>query len=59
MKKEFNEFTGKHTRLDGKALKEDVVKRKEEYDPRKHRLVNGVRKENTIDAFSGKGIKIK
>ena len=58
-KKEFNQFTGKHTRLDGKALKEDAIKRKEEYDPRKHKLPNGVRKDTAIDPFSGKGVKIK
>lgn len=58
-KKEFSEFTGKHTRLDGKALKEDQTKKKEEYDPRKNKLPNGVRTNLTTEVFSGKGLRIK
>lgn len=57
--KEFKEFQGKHIRLDGKALKDDVVPKKEEYDPRKHRLPRGVRASSSTEAFSGKGYKIK
>lgn len=57
--KEFSEFTGKHFRIDNKSLKEDVSKKREEYDPRKHRLQNGVRKNLASDPFAGKGIRIK
>ena len=45
-------------RFDGKTVKDDVVKRKEEYDPRKHRLPNGVRKDIAVDPFSGQGVRI-
>lgn len=58
--KEFSEFTGKHFRIDNKTLKEDLSKKREEYDPRKHRLPNGVRKDLApADAFAGKGVRIK
>lgn len=50
-----NPFSGKATRIDGKvidqkklAMKEEV---KEEYDPRKHRLPNGVRRKIINDEF--------
>lgn len=56
--KEFAEFTGKFMRLDGKAVKDDVVKKKEEYDPRKHRLPHGVRRDLVLETFSGKGVRI-
>lgn len=57
--KTFSEFTGKCQRLDGKAAPEGAVNKKEEYDPRKFRLPNGVRKETFVDPFTGKGIRIK
>jgi hypothetical protein len=55
----FSEFTGKHLRIDNKSLKEDLSKKREEYDPRKHRLQNGVRRDMTSDPFTGKGVRIK
>lgn len=58
--KEFSEFTGKYQRMDGKTVKDDLAKKKEEYDPRKHKLPNGVRKDTAfIDPFAGKGVRIK
>ena len=57
--KPFEAFTGKHARLDGKNLKEDMTKRKEEYDPRKHRLHNGIRKDLVTESFAGKGVRLK
>lgn len=55
---EFNAFSGKFQRLDGKSIKDEVIKKKEEYDPRKCRLHNGVRKAVNSDPFSGKGLRL-
>lgn len=57
--KPFSEFTGKHARIDNKTLKEDAAKKREEYDPRKHRLPNGVRKNLITESFVGRGMRIK
>jgi ubiquitin fusion degradation protein 1 len=57
--KQFSEFTGKYTRLDGKALKEDPSKKKEEFDPRKNKLKNGIRDNLFTEAFTGKALKMK
>lgn len=55
-------FQGQGVRLDGKqgvAMRKpsEDVKPPEQYDPRKKRLQNGVRKEE-FDEFKGTGIKI-
>lgn len=62
------ESWSKYTRLDGKELtknqkskistqKEEADKKEEEFDPRKHRLVHGIRNFK-IETFEGKGYKI-
>lgn len=68
--KKVQELEAKHVRLDGKALtdkqkqellkKEAESKKKEEdFDPRKHRLVHGIRNyNNEKNKFEGKGIKM-
>ena len=40
---EFKEFKGKYQRLDGREVKNLPVSEPKEFDPRKHRLENGVR----------------
>lgn len=42
----FREFRGTYRRLDGKPVTRDPTKKieKDEFDPRKHRLVHGVRR---------------
>lgn len=57
--KQFSEFTGKFMRLDGKAVKDDPSKKKEEFDPRKHKLKNGIRENLFTEAFTGKAVKLK
>lgn len=57
--KPFEAFMGKHSRIDEKALKEDMARKKEEYDPRKHRLPNGIRQDLVTQTFAGRGIRIK
>ncbi|KAL4470151.1 hypothetical protein ABPG72_009076 [Tetrahymena utriculariae] len=61
-KKEKNPFSGKATRIDGKAIDQKKLKMKEEvkedYDPRKHRLPNGVRRKILNNDFMGKSTVI-
>lgn len=57
--KPFEAFSGKHARIDQKSLKEDMQRKKEDYDPRKHRLPNGIRKNLITESFAGKGIRLK
>lgn len=39
-------------------LEQKKKQEEEEYDPRKHRLPNGIRKKIIADDFKGKGVKI-
>lgn len=55
---EKNPFSGKSTRIDGKVTdpkKQKIIEDvKEEYDPRKHRIPNGVRRKIIKEEFVGK-----
>lgn len=52
-----NPFSGQATRIDGKAIDPKKLKSKEEvkedYDPRNHRLPNGVRRKIINNEFIG------
>lgn len=57
----FSAFTGGFQRLDGKKVKIDptVKENPDLYDPRKVRLVKGVRKYGQlVNEFAGKGVRI-
>lgn len=67
--KKIQELEKKFVRLDGKTLTEkqktDLLKKheaekknEEDFDPRKHRLVHGIRNYK-VETFEGKGIKMK
>lgn len=57
--KPFEAFSGKYLRIDEKSVKEDLARKREEYDPRKHRLPNGIRQDLVTQTFAGRGIRIK
>ena len=57
----FSAFTGGFQRLDGKKVKIDPTVREtpDTYDPRKVRLINGVRSYGQlVNEFGGKGVRI-
>jgi hypothetical protein len=58
--KRFQAFSGNYQRLDGKQVKVDPTAKddEEDYDPRKHRLPNGVRENMFGNSFAGKGIRV-
>lgn len=58
--KKFKAFSGNYRRLDGKQVAYDPADHtdEEEYDPRKHRLPNGVRDNLFAKSFGGKGVKL-
>lgn len=57
-RKVFKAFKGSYRRLDGKEVKIDPVAKDDEYDPRKHRLENGVRENMVLKKFQGTGTRI-
>lgn len=58
--KKFQAFSGNYQRLDGKQVKGDptVQDKEEDYDPRKHKLPNGVREHIFGPKFTGKGVRL-
>ena len=54
----FREFRGKYQRLDGREVKNLPHQEDDEYDPRQHRLPNGVRETFKEENFVGKKVRV-
>lgn len=58
---EFSAFAGKGLRMDGKQLSraaDEDAKKEKEYDPREHKIPQGIRKEWFGNEFTGTAVKI-